>query len=215
MSDVLFQLPICYLSIRLVISAWLKGSAQSTVGKLDQKISMLTGLNVKHPYGEYLQVVNYGIGGHYEPHFDHATVSWLYDFFLTRSKNKLSTLHVVCASINDDISTFSLSSHLQVPCSSWKLGIEWQPLWYMWVKAHHLMTLYDPDSSQSFLGRFLFLLFQSLNWELSGQAFATSATRLWNNLPQKLRLNMTSLPKWHQTLFFCLWPPWHSLLLII
>ncbi|KAF3847531.1 hypothetical protein F7725_020559 [Dissostichus mawsoni] len=48
-------------------------SAHSTVGKLDQKISMLTGLNVKHPYGEYLQVVNYGIGGHYEPHFDHAT----------------------------------------------------------------------------------------------------------------------------------------------
>lgn len=40
---------------------------------------MLTGLNVKHPYGEYLQVVNYGIGGHYEPHFDHATVSSLGD----------------------------------------------------------------------------------------------------------------------------------------
>lgn len=37
---------------------------------------MITGLNVKHPYGEYLQVVNYGIGGHYEPHFDHATVSY-------------------------------------------------------------------------------------------------------------------------------------------
>ncbi|TNN33597.1 Prolyl 4-hydroxylase subunit alpha-3 [Liparis tanakae] len=56
-------------------SAWLKDSAHSTVGKLDHKISMLTGLNVKHPYGEYLQVVNYGIGGHYEPHFDHATLS--------------------------------------------------------------------------------------------------------------------------------------------
>uniref|UniRef100_A0A672YF43 Prolyl 4-hydroxylase, alpha polypeptide III n=1 Tax=Sphaeramia orbicularis TaxID=375764 RepID=A0A672YF43_9TELE len=41
---------------------------------LDQRISLLTGLNVTHPYGEYLQVVNYGIGGHYEPHFDHATV---------------------------------------------------------------------------------------------------------------------------------------------
>lgn len=58
----------CHIS-----SAWLKGSADSTVSRLDQKISMLTGLNVQHPYGEYLQVVNYGIGGHYEPHFDHAT----------------------------------------------------------------------------------------------------------------------------------------------
>ena len=72
----IFFIVICYLS--LFSSAWLKGSAQSTVGKLDHKISMLTGLNVRHPYGEYLQVVNYGIGGHYEPHFDHATVSGLF-----------------------------------------------------------------------------------------------------------------------------------------
>uniref|UniRef100_G3PBH4 Prolyl 4-hydroxylase, alpha polypeptide III n=1 Tax=Gasterosteus aculeatus TaxID=69293 RepID=G3PBH4_GASAC len=60
---------------RISKSAWLKGSSHSTVGKLDNKISVLTGLNVKHPYGEHLQVVNYGIGGHYEPHFDHATLS--------------------------------------------------------------------------------------------------------------------------------------------
>lgn len=45
------------------------------VQKLDQRIAALTGLNVHPPYAEYLQVVNYGIGGHYEPHFDHATVS--------------------------------------------------------------------------------------------------------------------------------------------
>lgn len=58
-----------------VLSAWLKDSAGSIFEKLDQRISLITGLNVKHPSGEYLQVVNYGIGGHYEPHFDHATVS--------------------------------------------------------------------------------------------------------------------------------------------
>ena len=45
------------------------------MGQMDRRISRLTGLNVRTPYGEYLQVVNYGIGGHYEPHFDHATVS--------------------------------------------------------------------------------------------------------------------------------------------
>lgn len=43
--------------------------------KVDQRITTVTGLNVQPPYAEYLQVVNYGIGGHYEPHFDHATVS--------------------------------------------------------------------------------------------------------------------------------------------
>lgn len=42
---------------------------------LDHRIAALTGLDVQPPYAEYLQVVNYGIGGHYEPHFDHATVT--------------------------------------------------------------------------------------------------------------------------------------------
>lgn len=42
---------------------------------LEQRIASLTGLNLQPPYAEYLQVVNYGLGGHYEPHFDHATVS--------------------------------------------------------------------------------------------------------------------------------------------
>lgn len=74
-------------------SAWLKGSAQSTVGKLDQKISMLTGLNVQHPYGEYLQVVNYGIGGHYEPHFDHAT-SPSSPVFKLKTGNRVATFMI-------------------------------------------------------------------------------------------------------------------------
>lgn len=45
------------------------------VTPLIYRIAALTGLDVQPPYAEYLQVVNYGIGGHYEPHFDHATVT--------------------------------------------------------------------------------------------------------------------------------------------
>lgn len=79
---------ICHIS-----SAWLKGSAQSTVSRLDQKISMLTGLNVHHPHGEYLQVVNYGIGGHYEPHFDHAT-SPSSPVFKLKTGNRVATFMI-------------------------------------------------------------------------------------------------------------------------
>lgn len=44
------------------------------VQALDRRMAALTGLDLRPPYAEYLQVVNYGLGGHYEPHFDHATV---------------------------------------------------------------------------------------------------------------------------------------------
>lgn len=44
------------------------------VRALDRRMAALTGLDLRPPYAEYLQVVNYGLGGHYEPHFDHATV---------------------------------------------------------------------------------------------------------------------------------------------
>ncbi|XP_069017276.1 prolyl 4-hydroxylase subunit alpha-3 isoform X2 [Embiotoca jacksoni] len=83
---------------RISKSAWLKGSGQSIVGKLDQRISMLTGLNVKHPYGEYLQVVNYGIGGHYEPHFDHAT-SPTSPVFKLKTGNRVATFMIYLSSV--------------------------------------------------------------------------------------------------------------------
>lgn len=55
-------------------SAWLKDTVDPVISNLDLRIAAATGLHAKAPYAEYLQVVNYGIGGHYEPHFDHATV---------------------------------------------------------------------------------------------------------------------------------------------
>lgn len=59
----------------MYFSAWLKDTVDPMLVTLDHRIAALTGLDVQPPYAEYLQVVNYGIGGHYEPHFDHATVT--------------------------------------------------------------------------------------------------------------------------------------------
>uniref|UniRef100_A0A8C2WWL5 Prolyl 4-hydroxylase subunit alpha-3 n=1 Tax=Cyclopterus lumpus TaxID=8103 RepID=A0A8C2WWL5_CYCLU len=108
---------------RISKSAWLKGSAHSTVGKLDHKISMLTGLNVKHPYGEYLQVVNYGIGGHYEPHFDHAT-SPSSPVFKLKTGNRVATFMIYLSSVEAGGSTAFIYANFSVPVME-KAAIFW------------------------------------------------------------------------------------------
>ncbi|XP_008279189.1 prolyl 4-hydroxylase subunit alpha-3 [Stegastes partitus] len=108
---------------RISKSAWLKGSSVSIVGKLDQRISMLTGLNAKHPYGEYLQVVNYGIGGHYEPHFDHAT-SPSSPVFKLKTGNRVATFMIYLSPVEAGGSTAFIYANFSVPVVE-KAAIFW------------------------------------------------------------------------------------------
>ncbi|XP_059187435.1 prolyl 4-hydroxylase subunit alpha-3 isoform X1 [Centropristis striata] len=108
---------------RISKSAWLKGSVHPTVGKLDQRISMLTGLNVKHPYGEYLQVVNYGIGGHYEPHFDHAT-SPSSPVYKLKTGNRVATFMIYLSSVEAGGSTAFIYANFSAPVME-KAAIFW------------------------------------------------------------------------------------------
>ena len=57
---------------RISKSAWLKDDFHPHVSAVNQRVEDITGLTVGT--AEELQVVNYGIGGHYEPHFDFARV---------------------------------------------------------------------------------------------------------------------------------------------
>ncbi|XP_037533793.1 prolyl 4-hydroxylase subunit alpha-3 [Nematolebias whitei] len=108
---------------RISKSAWLKDSAGSIVEKLDQRISLITGLNVKHPHGEYLQVVNYGIGGHYEPHFDHAT-SLSSPVFKLETGNRVATFMIYLSSVEAGGSTAFIYANFSVPVVE-KAAIFW------------------------------------------------------------------------------------------
>lgn len=57
---------------RISKSAWLKDFEHKHIDSVCKRVGDMTGLNVIT--AEELQVVNYGIGGHYEPHFDFARV---------------------------------------------------------------------------------------------------------------------------------------------
>lgn len=65
---------------RISKSAWLKESEHPIVGKLSRRIEDMTSLTTET--AEELQVVNYGIGGHYEPHYDFARVSCFIQFIV-------------------------------------------------------------------------------------------------------------------------------------
>lgn len=56
---------------RVSKSAWLEDEEHTYVRNVGQRITDMTGLSLES--AEKLQVVNYGIGGHYEPHIDFFT----------------------------------------------------------------------------------------------------------------------------------------------
>ncbi|XP_016101313.1 prolyl 4-hydroxylase subunit alpha-3 isoform X1 [Sinocyclocheilus grahami] len=99
---------------RISKSAWLKESAHGVVGKVDQRITMVTGLNVQPPYAEYLQVVNYGIGGHYEPHFDHAT-SDSSPLYRLKTGNRVATFMMYLSSVEAGGYTAFIYANFSVP----------------------------------------------------------------------------------------------------
>nr|CAH0108398.1 unnamed protein product [Daphnia galeata] len=58
---------------RIAKSSWLKKDDHEYVSNIRRRVGAITGLNMAT--SEDLQVCNYGIGGHYEPHYDYARLS--------------------------------------------------------------------------------------------------------------------------------------------
>ncbi|XP_019504872.1 PREDICTED: prolyl 4-hydroxylase subunit alpha-3 [Hipposideros armiger] len=105
------QLPVEY---RISKSAWLKDTADPVLVTLDHRIAALTGLDIRPPHAEYLQVVNYGIGGHYEPHFDHAT-SPSSPLYRMKSGNRVATFMIYLSSVEAGGATAFIYANFSVP----------------------------------------------------------------------------------------------------
>ncbi|NXO25703.1 P4HA3 hydroxylase, partial [Cisticola juncidis] len=99
---------------RISKSAWLKDTADPVVRALDGRIAAVTGLDLRPPYAEYLQVVNYGLGGHYEPHFDHAT-SMKSPLYRMKSGNRIATVMIYLSAVEAGGSTAFIYANFSVP----------------------------------------------------------------------------------------------------
>ncbi|KAK3875919.1 hypothetical protein Pcinc_019237 [Petrolisthes cinctipes] len=76
-------------SYRISKSSWLKAEDSETVTRVNNRIASITGLNMDT--AEELQVANYGLGGHYEPHFDYAQREEKDAFKILGTGNRIAT----------------------------------------------------------------------------------------------------------------------------
>ncbi|CAG9839196.1 unnamed protein product [Diabrotica balteata] len=75
---------------RISKSAWLKEHEHQHIADIAQRVEDMTGLSMAT--AEELQVVNYGIGGHYEPHFDFARKDEKNAFKSLGTGNRIATV---------------------------------------------------------------------------------------------------------------------------
>ncbi|XP_071488036.1 prolyl 4-hydroxylase subunit alpha-1-like isoform X3 [Diadema antillarum] len=61
-----------FADYRISKSAWLRPEEDAIIRRIRRRVAAYSGLELET--AEDLQVVNYGIGGHYEPHFDFARI---------------------------------------------------------------------------------------------------------------------------------------------
>lgn len=60
-------------TVRVSQTAWFTEATEPLIGRLNRRIEAITGLSVNMNKSdcELVQIANYGIGGHYVPHYDY------------------------------------------------------------------------------------------------------------------------------------------------
>ncbi|KAM7130424.1 LOW QUALITY PROTEIN: prolyl 4-hydroxylase subunit alpha-3 [Ciconia maguari] len=105
---------------RISKSAWLKDTADPVVRALEQRIAAVTGLDLRPPYAEYLQVVNYGVGMPLRAHFDHghgqgSVPGWKSPLYRMKSGNRIATVMIYLSAVEAGGSTAFIYANFSVP----------------------------------------------------------------------------------------------------
>ncbi|WKY06730.1 hypothetical protein Q1695_006703 [Nippostrongylus brasiliensis] len=77
-------------SYRISKSAWLKEEEHPVIARVNRRVGDMTNLN--QATSEDLQIANYGLGGHYAPHFDMSTKEEKNAFKTLNTGNRLATV---------------------------------------------------------------------------------------------------------------------------
>jgi prolyl 4-hydroxylase len=94
---------------RISKSAWLKDDEHKTVRTVSERVEDMTGLTVDT--AEELQVVNYGIGGHYEPHYDFARREEQNAFKSLGTGNRIATVLFYVSTVKVQSHSYDQSHH--------------------------------------------------------------------------------------------------------
>ncbi|CAJ0937708.1 unnamed protein product, partial [Mesorhabditis belari] len=79
-----------HASYRISKSAWLKEMESEVVARVNRRIGDMTNLNQET--SEDLQIANYGLGGHYDPHYDFARKEETNAFKTLGTGNRIATV---------------------------------------------------------------------------------------------------------------------------
>lgn len=103
-----------FAEYRVSKHAWLGPQHHKVVADLNQRIMDYTGLDTRGLSSEELQVGDYGVGGQYEPHYDHATKNTAGDFGVARG-NRVATVLIYFSETESGGNTVFLEPKIAVP----------------------------------------------------------------------------------------------------
>ena len=92
-------------TIENLFSAWLKGTEDEVVQRVNNRLEHMTNLEMET--AEELQIANYGIGGHYDPHFDFARKEETKAFSDLGTGNRIATVLFYVSNTPPPIAVYS------------------------------------------------------------------------------------------------------------